>query len=120
MEEHAIPWGVDAFQQQEFGERQQRDGEDQARPVEAPAEQHGSRGDRKGEDRGEAGRGAVQRRHGHQQRGRDENRDFGDQLGEDAFHRASNGTFSGRLELGVRSLGTPTPDSQFLTPFLSG
>src|SRR6185295_4408472 len=61
--------------------------------VEAPAQQEGGGDDGEGEYRGEARDGTAQRRHGQQQRRRGENQDFGHELGEETFHRASNGTY---------------------------
>ncbi|OLC08499.1 MAG: hypothetical protein AUH41_07995 [Gemmatimonadetes bacterium 13_1_40CM_66_11] len=102
MEVEAVPRDVDAFQEQVFGERQQRDREDQPRAVKAPAEQQGGGDDGEGENGGETSRGAAQRRHGQQQRGGDENQDFGYELGDEAFHRASNGTCSsGEVNCGM-------------------
>jgi len=53
----AVPGGLDAIEQHVFGERQERDGEDQARNVEAPASR--TRGAATGER--EKGREAVTR-----------------------------------------------------------
>src|SRR2546427_12897872 len=94
MEVEAFPRDVDAFQEQVFGERQQRDREDQPRTVKAPAEQQGGGDDGKGEDGGETSRGAAQRRHGEQQRGGDTNQDVRDELAVEASVPARNGTRS--------------------------
>ena len=103
VEVGAVTRCVEAVQEDVFREREQRDREHQPRAIEAPAQQQRGGEDGEREHGRQARGGAPQRRHRDEQCRRDENRHFGHEFGNEAFHRASNGTYqTGKVNCGCR------------------